>query len=130
MKRALVTALSEDMLPFEDTSSLTRADHSVTDFETCADSSDVAAKALRAVCCASFLSEAISEAVNGPDSAEKVGFLGREAFAGEFQSVDGRMDDHFWKRAPRNTGRQLVIRLAHTHLRANQDETFPLGSSG
>ena len=47
------------------------------------DWSDAAPDASRAVCCANFLSEAISESVNGPHSAEKVAFSCCEAFAAE-----------------------------------------------
>ena len=49
----------------------------------CGDWSDSAPDASRAVCCANFLSEAISESVNGPHSAEKVAFSCGEAFAAE-----------------------------------------------
>ena len=54
-----------------------------TCLQNCGDWSDAAPDATRAVCCANFLSEAISESVNSPHSAEKVAFSCREAFAAE-----------------------------------------------
>ena len=54
-----------------------------TCLQNCGDWSDSAPDASRAVCCANFLSEAISESVNGPHSAEKVAFSCCEAFAAE-----------------------------------------------
>ena len=54
-----------------------------TCFQNWGDWSESAPDASRAVCCANFLSEAISESVNGPHSAEKVAFSCCEAFAAE-----------------------------------------------